>query len=156
MSPNEKSRPRREVRRVQGQPPSRGSGQARPPQPRPQSVPAGGPLRAVQSGGHAVAIEHQHPAPTVYIQIAVVLAAITGAEVAVYYLDTVRSLLVPILLLLSALKFSLVVAFYMHLRFDSKVFRNLFAFGLFVAATIMIALILINSYHGAIPAAGLA
>ncbi len=95
-------------------------------------------------------MEHAHPAPTVYIQIAVVLAAITGAEVAVYYLDTVRSLLVPILLALSALKFSLVVAFYMHLRFDNKVFRNLFAFGLFVAASIIVALIFINSYHGVI------
>ncbi len=155
MSQNDKNRPRREVRRVPGQPGGRQGGQARPPQPRAQNVPAGGPLRAVQPGAHAVAVEHQHPAPTVYIQIAVVLAAITGAEVAVYYLDTIRSLLVPILLLLSALKFSLVVAFYMHLRFDSPVFRNLFAFGLFVASSIIVALIFINSYHGAVPGAGL-
>jgi cytochrome c oxidase subunit IV len=155
MSPNDRNRPRRDVRRVQGQPGGRGSGQARPPQPRPQSIPAGRPLRAVQPGAHTVALEQHHPAPTVYIQIAVVLAAITGAEVAVYYVGIGRSLLVPLLLLLSALKFSLVVAFYMHLRFDSKVFRNLFAFGLFVAATIMVALILINSYRGAIPVPGL-
>ncbi len=142
-NPNDKNRPRRDVRRVQSQPGGR-------PQPRAQSTPARGQLHLVQSGAHAAAVEHAHPAPTVYIQIAVVLAAITGAEVAVYYLGIVRSLLVPTLLLLSALKFSLVVAFYMHLRFDNKVFRNLFAFGLFVAASIIVALIFINSYHGVI------
>lgn len=155
MSPNDKNRPRRDVRRVQGQPGGRASGQARPQQSRPQSVPARGQLHMVQPGAHAMALEHPHPAATVYIQIAVVLAAITGVEVAVYYLGIARSALVPILLLLSALKFSLVVAFYMHLRFDSKVFRNLFAFGLIVAATIMVALLFINSYHGTIPGAGL-
>ncbi len=155
MSPNDKNRPRRDVRRVPSQPGGRPGGQARPPQPRLHAVPAGGALRGAQPAGHAVAIEHAHPAPTVYIQIAVILAVITGAEVAVYYLDTIRSLLVPILLLLSALKFSLVVAFYMHLRFDSTVFRNLFAFGLFVAASIIVALLFINSYHGAASIASL-
>ncbi len=143
MSPNDKNRPRRDVRRVQSQPGGRQ-------QPRPQSTPARGQLHLVQSGAHAVATEHAHPPATVYIQIAVVLAAITGAEVAVYYLDTIKSLLVPILLALSALKFTLVVAFYMHLRFDNKVFRNLFLFGLFVAGSIIVALIFINSYHGVI------
>jgi cytochrome c oxidase subunit 4 len=154
MSPNDKNRPRRDVRRVPNQPGGRSSGQPRPAQPRPQG-PASGPLRAVPAGGHAVAAERPHPSATVYIQIAVVLAAITGAEVAVYYLDTIKSLLVPILLVLSAMKFALVVAFYMHLRFDSKVFRNLFLFGLFVAASIIVALLFINSYHGSVPGAGL-
>src|SRR5512132_4087500 len=98
MSQNDRNRPRRDVRRVQGQSGDRKGSQPRPPQARP-------PLHAVPAGGQATAVERPHPNPTTYIQIAVVLAAITGAEVGVYYLEAVKSILVPILLLLSALKF---------------------------------------------------
>jgi len=153
MSQSDKNQQRREEPRVQNQP---GGEQSWTPQPRTQGEPTSESIGTIQASAQVVALERQHPGPATYVRIAVVLAVITAVEVLVYYADAFRPFLVPTLLLLSALKFSLVVAFYMHLRFDSKVFRTLFAFGLVVAATILVALLLINSYHGPVPGAGVA
>ena len=54
---------------------------------------------------------HAHPGERTYIKIAVFLAAITVFEVVIYYLESAGSILVPALLLLSAIKFVTVVAF---------------------------------------------
>jgi cytochrome c oxidase subunit 4 len=48
---------------------------------------------------------------------------------------------VPSLLAMSAIKFAIVVAFYMHLKYDHKLFRALFTGPLFLAATTLIALL---------------
>ena len=48
---------------------------------------------------------------------------------------------VPILLILSAMKFTIVVLFYMHLRYDAKLFKALFTGPLIVAITTIIALL---------------
>ena len=76
---------------------------------------------------------HDHPSELEYIKIAAVLALITGAEVAVYYVKSLGNLLVYILVVLSLAKFSMVVLWFMHLRFDSRLFRRLFATGLALA-----------------------
>ena len=86
-------------------------------------------------------IEHNHPNALRYVQIALVLAALTAFEVTVYYVKPLKEPLVPILLALSAIKFFLVVSFYMHLKFDNRIFSALFCLGLFLAGSIMIALI---------------
>src|SRR5436853_6160750 len=62
---------------------------------------------------------HAHPSPVKYVGIAVLLAIITALEVALYYLNMPSGLLVAFLLVLAVLKFSLVAAFFMHLKFDS-------------------------------------
>jgi hypothetical protein len=49
-------------------------------------------------------------------------------------------MLVPILLVLSATKFVLVVGFYMHLHFDHPLFTGVFGFGLAVGASVITAL----------------
>ncbi len=108
----------------------------------PPATPAGrGPQAAVR------VLEHPHPGPRVYITIAVILATITAIEVAVYYISSLRPVMVPLLLLLSASKFSLVVMFYMHLRFDSRLFSGLFLLGLFVAMSIIVVLMAIFAFH---------
>src|SRR5205823_554417 len=48
---------------------------------------------------------------------------------------------VPVLLVLSAVKFTLVVMFYMHLKADSRVFTFLFGAPLALAAVVMVALL---------------
>ena len=94
-----------------------------------------------------VAGEHAHPNALRYVQIATVLAVLTALEVGVYYSRELRPILVPVLLSLSAVKFALVVLFYMHLRFDSRVFSALFTLGLMIAGSIIVALIvLFRSY----------
>ena len=49
-----------------------------------------------------------------YVVIAAILAIITSIEVAVYYIDALEDFLVYILLCLSAIKFGIVVGYYMH------------------------------------------
>jgi len=91
------------------------------------------------AGEHAT--EHAHPSPKVYTIVGVVLAIITLVEVWAYTHEAIRAVLVPILLVLSAAKFAIVVGFYMHLRFDHPLFTGVFGFGLLVAASVITALL---------------
>ena len=75
----------------------------------------------------------RHPEPKQYVVVAVALAIITAFEVAVFYVDVPRALFVTLLLVMSAVKFSLVVLWFMHLRFDSRIFRRLFISGMILA-----------------------
>jgi cytochrome c oxidase subunit 4 len=52
-----------------------------------------------------------------------------------------QAVLVPVLLTLSALKFALVVAFYMHLKTDSAIFRFLFGAPLGLATAVLLGLL---------------
>src|SRR5438876_12265241 len=87
--------------------------------------------------------EGAHPSAFAYVVIAVILAVITSIEVAVYYIHALRPVLAPILLALSAIKFATVAAFYMHLKFDGKLFSYIFGGGLTLAATLVIAITLL-------------
>jgi cytochrome c oxidase subunit 4 len=77
-----------------------------------------------------------HPGPRSYVMVAIVLAVVTAAEVAIYYISSLRSLLVPFLLAFSAVKFVLVALWFMHLKFDSRIFRRLFVTGLILAVVV--------------------
>lgn len=90
--------------------------------------------------------EHAHPGAGTYVAVAVVLTVITAVEVAIYYLDAMRPLLVPFLLALSACKFIIVVGFYMHLKYDARLFTGLFGFGLAIAASLVLGFIAL--FHG--------
>ena len=76
--------------------------------------------------------EHDHPKDSLYVVIALVLAVLTALEVSTYYLDFGR-LFLPTLLVLMSVKFWLVVQFFMHLKFDAKIFGRLFWTGLLLA-----------------------
>ncbi|MCC7104488.1 MAG: cytochrome C oxidase subunit IV family protein [Chloroflexi bacterium] len=93
--------------------------------------------------------EHAHPGAARYIQIALILTVLTAVEVAVFYIIPLEShyLLPPILLTLSVVKFALVAMFYMHLRFDSKLFTVCFMFGLAIAAALAIGMIPLGHDH---------
>jgi cytochrome c oxidase subunit IV len=87
--------------------------------------------------------DHAHPTWSTYWKVALILTVITVGEVWAYYLPAFVSSrgFVPTLLSLSALKFVIVVMFYMHLKYDHKIFRALFTGPLLIAATILIALL---------------
>jgi cytochrome c oxidase subunit 4 len=80
--------------------------------------------------------ERPHPGPRDYVKIAAALAIVTLIEVAVYYVDFLRPALVPLLLIFSAIKFALVVLWFMHLRFDSRLFMRLFVAGVVLALSL--------------------
>jgi cytochrome c oxidase subunit 4 len=86
-----------------------------------------------------------HPRPRQYVTIAVVLAVITAAEVAIYYVEQIESFLVPALILFAFIKFFLVVSWFMHLRFDSRLFLRLFVTGL-VLAGVVFAVVLVTFF----------
>lgn len=77
-----------------------------------------------------------HPGVTEYVMIGVILAALTAIEVALYFAPIVRTVTVPALIFLTGLKFVLVVAWFMHLRFDHAFFVRVFAVGLALAAAV--------------------
>ena len=89
--------------------------------------------------------EHDHPTAATYAKIAVTLVILTALEVAVYYVESIRHYLVPILLILMAIKFALVAMFYMHLKQDSKLFSGLFVFPIIIAVVVILALIALFS-----------
>ena len=84
---------------------------------------------------------HNHPGGKQYLGIAVVLTVITAIEVAVFYLPTMKPMMAPILLSLSALKFALVAMFYMHLKFDHRIFSWLFVVPMIIATFVILALL---------------
>lgn len=87
--------------------------------------------------------EHgHHPSDREYIRIAIILTIITAIEVAIYYIEGIRSFLVPALILLSIAKFAAVVGYFMHLKFDDKRFLWLFAAGLAISVSVVGALVI--------------
>ncbi len=88
---------------------------------------------------------HDHPSELEYIKVALVLAAITLAEVLIYYVESLGDLLIYILIVLSVLKFALVVLWFMHLRFDSRLFRRLFFTG--VALALFCYIVVLSTFH---------
>jgi cytochrome c oxidase subunit 4 len=77
-----------------------------------------------------------HPGPGQYVRVAVVLALATALEVGLYYLDLPHALFATLLLFFAIVKFSLVALWFMHLRFDSRIFRRLFVTGIILATAV--------------------
>ncbi len=95
----------------------------------PQPAMVGAPAPARRR--HAV-----HPGPAEYIQIGALLAMLTAIEVSVYYINIQQGIFITILLALSASKFAFVVLWFMHLRFDSRIFSTMFVGGFALAAAV--------------------
>ena len=95
------------------------------------------------SHGETSAHEHTHPDWGTYKWVALILTLITGLEVWIYYIPsfTATRLFVPTLLILSAVKFTIVVMFYMHLKYDAKLFRALFVGPLTMACFTIVGLL---------------
>ncbi len=75
-----------------------------------------------------------HPSEAQYIKIALILAAITAVEVGLFYTKFSEAATNVTLIVLAAVKFVIVVAYFMHLKFDNKILRRLFTTG-FILAT---------------------
>jgi cytochrome c oxidase subunit IV len=80
--------------------------------------------------------EAKHPGPLEYAQIGLILVIITSIEVGVYYIGLSQTLLVIALIVFSATKFTMVVLWFMHLKFDSPLFSYIFVLGFLLALSI--------------------
>ena len=99
---------------------------------------------SAEGGAHAPhgEVEHVHPTWSTYWKVALILTLITVAEVWAYYIPSFVAgrAFIPTLLILSTLKFTIVVMFYMHLKYDHRLFRVLFTGPLLVAALTLLGL----------------
>src|ERR1043165_5049844 len=86
---------------------------------------------------------HAHPTWKQYKWVALILTVITAIEVYAYYIPSfvASRAFVPSMLIMSAAKFVIVVMFYMHLKYDHKLFRALFTGPLIIAMSTIIALL---------------
>jgi cytochrome c oxidase subunit 4 len=86
---------------------------------------------------------HEHPTWTQYWKVGLILTVITVLEVWAYYVPalTNSTFFVPMLLVMSAAKFVIVVMFYMHLKYDHRLFRALFTGPLMIAMATLIGLL---------------
>jgi len=91
--------------------------------------------------------EQAHPGAPVYVRVATILTILTAFEVGVLYVEPLRPLFVPVLLCLSIVKFGIVAGYYMHLRFDSRIFTGFFALGIVVAIAIILAFMALMLGH---------
>ena len=84
--------------------------------------------------------DHQHGLTDMgYVKVAIILAVMTGLEVTLTYAGLPGKVFMPALLVLMAAKFWTVVSYFMHLKFDNKIFTRLFYAGLFLATFVYIA-----------------
>jgi len=91
----------------------------------------------------------RHPGAKEYVRIFFILVAITAVEVALYYIrDELGSWFIPMLFLLAGAKFTLVVLWYMHLKFDSRFFSFLFGGPLLIALAVVVSLLFI--FYGSV------
>ena len=100
---------------------------------------------------HAMGEVHEHPTWRQYKWVALILGIITVGEVWAYYIKpfVASPAFVPTLLILSAAKFAIVVLFYMHLKYDHKLFKALFTGPLMIAmATLISLLFLFGKFAG--------
>lgn len=87
---------------------------------------------AAHDDEHSPGQDHHGPSDRQFVTIFFILAGITALEVAASYIELGAAFL-PVLLFLMVAKFYSVVAYFMHVKFDNKIFGRLFYVGLFLA-----------------------
>jgi cytochrome c oxidase subunit 4 len=93
--------------------------------------------------GHS---RHREPTDGQYVVIALILAALTALEIAATETGVIEgSFLIVSLVLLMVVKFAFVVLFFMHLRFDSRLFSMIFYIGLALAVVLYI--VVLATFH---------
>lgn len=94
-----------------------------------------------------------HPSDRTYLKVGSLLFILTAIEVALYFVeDALESewsfyALIGSLIFLSSIKFVLVVMYYMHLKWDDRIFTWFFLAGMFVAAAIILAMMAMYRYY---------
>jgi len=102
-----------------------------------EAPPAYPPSQPIHEGGHG----HKEPTDGQYIWIAVILAVLTALEIAATEVGPDGPWLIPALLVMMTIKFFIVILFFMHLRFDSRLFSLVFYIGLSFAVVLYAAVL---------------
>jgi cytochrome c oxidase subunit IV len=103
---------------------------------------------------HPAAADHGHHEESkfhIFVQLAMILAVITGVEIVLIYVPLVKWLIVTSLVTLSLVKFLLVIFVFMHLKWDKLFCTVLFFIGLVLAGGTVGALMAIFAAKDSIP-----
>lgn len=101
-------------------------------------------MTMTHEAGHGTAHhaeEHAHPGPRKYVGVAVILAVFTAIEVALSYAGLPDGLTIVLMIGVAIIKFAMVVMWFMHLRFDNRIFTIMFVGGLVLAVVAFIAVL---------------
>ena len=88
--------------------------------------------------GHGEAAAHipgAHVSAKFYVRIALILAVFTALETSTYWIDF-GGFNTAILLILMVIKFVMVVSYFMHLKFDNRLFTWMFYTGVILAVCV--------------------
>jgi cytochrome c oxidase subunit IV len=109
--------------------------------------------RAAHAAAHAHGHPHEHAGgpdapPHVgwkkYVVVGIILAVVTAVEVAAVETHIIPpSIVIPMLLVLTAAKFFLVVLYYMHLKMDNAIFGRVFWAPMFLSVLVVVGLIIL-------------
>jgi caa(3)-type oxidase subunit IV len=95
---------------------------------------------------HAQAGAAHHPGVGIYLMVAAFLVVLTGMEITVFYVPALKTVIVPVLLILAAAKFALIAMFFMHLKYDSWMLSGIFIFPLVIATLLLASLLMLFAY----------
>ena len=107
----------------------------------------------VQLEGHGPGYAHG-PSDKQYVVVAIVLSLLTGIEVFTYFKSVINfgEILMPMLIVLMCIKFYLIAAYFMHLKYDKAILRRFFMTGIFLAVFVyMIALLTFKLFASGVP-----
>lgn len=84
---------------------------------------------------------HDHPSDMQYVKIAIILAVLTAIEIVFYEAGVNKNLLLAIILPIMVVKFAIVAGYFMHLKFDSKMFTTVFVAGIGFAVVVYVVML---------------
>jgi cytochrome c oxidase subunit 4 len=94
---------------------------------------------AVASHHDSIDIDHDSHHDLLYVKVAAILAIITAAEVSLPYIADVEGAVLVAMLVMMAVKFFMVGAYFMHLKDDANLLRRVFIGGLALAGVVYLA-----------------
>jgi len=105
------------------------------------------PAHASPAGEHAL----EESKFQIFVQIAMILAVITGVEIIMVYMPFAHAFLFWTLSILSAVKFLFVIFIFMHLRWDRPLCTVIFFIGLILGGGTMWALLQLFGAQASVP-----
>uniref|UniRef100_A0A7C5VV83 Cytochrome C oxidase subunit IV n=1 Tax=Thermomicrobium roseum TaxID=500 RepID=A0A7C5VV83_THERO len=98
---------------------------------------------------HDYELAASQPGVRIWVRILILLTIATVLEVLTYvFEDALGVLTAPILIAFAVVKFVLVVAYYMHLKFDNRLLTGIFVWGLLIALSIFAAMAALYHIYG--------
>lgn len=108
--------------------------------------------------GYEAATDHarheHHPSDSLYWKVGGALGLITALEVGTYFITDdpyshdLKWALIGSLIFMMIIKFVVIVSYFMHVKFDNRLFRNVFVSGLVLAVGVYLVMLTVFQFWG--------